>query len=132
MLPKYKLWNKKEQQFVDLENAKEEYVFDLSSGLIISLTKDNKLKEEVDYIEVLWCTNITKVFTTEAIYEADIVKTHYGEHGRHIGVVEFVSGQFVSRGVKQYEGEIERLNGTFEILGNKFENPDLIYSDEVE
>ncbi|MEB8175546.1 YopX family protein [Staphylococcus xylosus] len=60
------------------------------------------------------------------MFEGDVVKTKYGEHGRHIGIVTFRYGKFLSIGVKQYEGYVEELDCMFEIVGNQFEHPHLL------
>lgn len=60
------------------------------------------------------------------IFEGDVVKTKYGERGRHIGVVKYDGAKFYSNGVKQYLSWYEDLNGVFEIIGNKFEHPHLL------
>lgn len=60
------------------------------------------------------------------IFEGDVVKTKYGKHGRHIGVVKYGGAKFYSDGVKQYLSWYEDLNGLFEILGNKYEHPHLL------
>lgn len=64
------------------------------------------------------------------IFEGDVVKTKYGEHGRHIGVVKYGGAKFYSNGVKQYLSWYEDLNGLFEIIGNQFEHPHLLEGDE--
>ncbi|MFD3219950.1 YopX family protein [Staphylococcus saprophyticus] len=63
------------------------------------------------------------------IFEGDVVKTKYGEHGRHIGVVKYGGAKFYSNGVKQYLSWHEDLNGLFEIIGNQFEHPYLLEGD---
>lgn len=63
------------------------------------------------------------------IFEGDVVKTKYGEHGRHIGVVKYGGAKFYSNGVKQYLSWYEDLNGVFEIIGNQFEHPHLLEGD---
>lgn len=123
MLHKYKAWDKNKEKFVDLD--KEPYVIDLGSGMVIALGNENELSEEATNIELLQSTGVVNIQKVE-IFEGDVVKTHYGEHGRHIGVVEFSSGKFESIGVKQYWLIHELLDGTCEVIGNKYENPELI------
>ncbi|OEK58954.1 YopX family protein [Staphylococcus equorum] len=123
MIHKYKAWDKNKEKFIDLK--KESYVIDLGSGMVISLGSENELSEEATNIELLSSTGVVNI-QKEEIFEGDVVKTHYGVHGRHIGVVEFSSGEFKAIGVKQYWLEHEGLDGTFEVIGNKYEHPQLI------
>lgn len=130
MLPEFKAWNKRDKRFVDLK--KEEYVYDLASGLIISLSEDLKLKEEADYIELLQYTGHRDIKTGEKIFEGHIVKTKYGENGEHIGVVQSAVKQFESHGIHESFLEHEKMNDLFEIIGNKFEHAHLLEDDSSE
>jgi uncharacterized phage protein (TIGR01671 family) len=65
------------------------------------------------------------------IYEGDIVKgkrfAGKGEFKRFIGKVVYRRVSFQIDGVGQYEGFTgEELHGNFEVLGNIYENPELI------
>lgn len=127
LLPEFKAWNKNEKRFVDLTN--EGYVYDLASGLIISLSEDLKLKEEADYIELLQYTGHRDIKTGEKIFEGDIVKTEYGKNGEHIGVVQSADKFFKSYGINDSFLEHEKMNDLFEIVGNKFEDAHLLEDD---
>ena len=66
------------------------------------------------------------------IWENDIVKGHrinFGSH-RHIGKVKYINGRYEIIGVKQYAGFSDALSLSYEVLGNIFDNPELLESEE--
>lgn len=80
-----------------------------------------------DY-EVMQFTGLKDTNGTE-IYEGDIVKGHWWKRGnahRHIGRVTYIMAAFKVRGVKQYLGMDDELNPTYEVIGNIYENPELL------
>lgn len=63
------------------------------------------------------------------IWENDIVKGRWWEDGkphRLIGKVEYVYGAYKVCGVKQYDGLHDNLNGAYGIIGNVFDNKELL------
>lgn len=63
------------------------------------------------------------------IYEGDIVKGKWwrkGKSNRLIGKVTYVLNGFDVIGVKQYNGISDGLNATYTVIGNTFNNPELL------
>ena len=120
---RFKAWDKEDREILEVHGISfdvqgiwtNEMIDDESDGNFIFLSD----------IELLQSTGLKDKNGVE-VFEGDVVKTKYGEHGRHIGVVTFRHGKFLSIGVKQYEGYVEELGCMFEIIGNQFEHPHLI------
>lgn len=67
------------------------------------------------------------------IWENDIVKGKYYDNGkshRHIGQVKYTCEAYKVVGVKQYTGYHACLDGSYEVIGNIFDNPELSESEE--
>ena len=65
------------------------------------------------------------------IWENDIAKGHrisFDGH-RHIGKVKYINGRYEIIGVKQYAGFSDALSLSYEVLGNIFDNPELLESE---
>lgn len=63
------------------------------------------------------------------IWENDIVKGKYYDNGkshRHIGQVKYIYEAYKVVGVKQYTGYHAHLDGSYEVIGNIFDNPELL------
>ena len=83
---------------------------------------------EVDIDTICQCTGL-KDTDGKLIWENDIVKGKYydiGKSHRHIGKVKYVCEAYKVVGVKQYTGYHDHLDGSYEVIGNKFDNPELL------
>ncbi|MET3290589.1 UNVERIFIED_CONTAM: putative phage protein (TIGR01671 family) [Brevibacillus sp. OAP136] len=64
------------------------------------------------------------------IYEGDIVKGHRWSKGmchRLIGKVDYVLNKYVVNGIGKYEwAERDDIDGSYEVIGNVYENPELL------
>lgn len=85
----------------------------------------------IDPSTICQCTGL-KDKNGKLIWENDIVKGHrinFGSH-RHIGKVKYINGRYEIIGVKQYAGFSDALSLSYEVLGNIFDNPELLESEE--
>lgn len=125
---KFRAWDKQEREFVP-------YLHDIVlkhgetiEGIEYEMPHEGIVYNDISYFELLQSTGLKDKNGVE-IFEGDVVKTKYGEHGRHIGVVKYGGAKFYSNGVKQYLSWHEDLNGLFEIIGNRYEHPHLLEGD---
>lgn len=122
MIPKLKFYHSKENEMYEVNGLR------ITQKTIECFPKNNRfsfITFEEDEGVLMQSTGLKDRNEIE-MFEGDVVKTKYGEHGRHIGIVTFRYGKFLSIGVKQYEGYVEELDCMFEIIGNQFEHPHLI------
>ncbi|MDK9870657.1 MAG: YopX family protein [Staphylococcus equorum] len=127
MVPKFRVYetDRKAMHYTD----KDLVVCFSDNGVdVIDHTTFSSSCMDIDNFVLMQSTGL-KDKNGEDIFEGDVVKTKYGEHGRHIGVVKYGGAKFYSEGVKQYLSWHEDLNGLFEIIGNQFEQPHLLEGD---
>ena len=124
MIPKFRAWDKEENKMWNVETLyiEDEWV-KVNDGSIYGVTKD--LTKSYYLMQSTGARYIYDENGKE-IFEGDIVKTRASEYGRFIGYVDNAISRFKVRGVKQYKGLSVDLDGTCEIIGNIYENPELL------
>lgn len=124
MIPKFRVFDKTENKMWNVEAIyiEDEWV-KVNDGSIYGTTKDLVR----DYV-VMQATGVTSIYddNNTEIYEGDIVKTKSSPDGRFIGYVGNAVSRFEVRGVKQYKGLKHDLDGSYVVIGNVHQNPELL------
>lgn len=119
---KFRAWDKKEKRMCSV------VAIWFSLGSIILEDGIFVYERKLDEVELMQATGVKSIYDDDIteIYEGDIVKTHSAQVGRFIGYVGDAISRFRIIGVKQYRGWKEDLDGTYVVIGNKFQNPELL------
>ncbi|WJD66320.1 YopX family protein [Staphylococcus epidermidis] len=122
MIPKFRVWDKKEKQMCSVVSIW------FSLGSIILENGMYVYERKFNEVELMQSTGVASIYddNNTEIYEGDVVKTYSSPDGRFIGYVGNAVSRFEVRGVKQYEGWRDNLDGSYVVIGNKFQNPELL------
>ena len=133
---KFRLWSKIGKKFIETNNPDLDFVIN-NNGYLYSIENfygEIYILPQMD-IEVLQFTGLQDRNGKE-IYEGDILKYNFPYDGRlkHVSSVKFLETE-ASFGIKdRYENEIPlyriAANNYFEVIGNIYENEELLKSEE--
>jgi uncharacterized phage protein (TIGR01671 family) len=118
---KFRVWDKENELMVDIP------IVDFGDGTCYPYLHATPLDFWNDVI--LMQSTELKDKNENVMYEGDVIKGkewNRGKSHRHIGVITYIGSEFKSVGVKQYRGYHGSVNGSYEVIGNIYENPGLI------
>ena len=124
-------WELVEGFYFCMEHTDKRHTHHFIIPICVSLEKGTpieKIQVEVDPSTICQCTGL-KDKNGKLIWENDIVKGKYYDNGkshRHIGQVKYIYEAYKVVGVKQYTGYHAHLDGSYEVIGNIFDNPELL------
>ncbi|WP_415425730.1 YopX family protein [Staphylococcus borealis] len=126
MIPKFRVWDKEEKimiDWIDLDMSK-----DGGEDDFIVFEPTGPVKSAITNPILMQATGVTSIYDDNSteIYEGDIVKTKSSPNGRFIGYVGNAVSRFEVRGVKQYKGLKYDLDGSYIVIGNVHQNPELL------
>ncbi|MCR8986054.1 YopX family protein [Brevibacillus laterosporus] len=119
---KFRAWDKEDKNMLDWEMIKLDVEYSLNQLL------------EMNQFDIMQFTGLYDMYANE-VYESDVVKGYYWNakgRNRIIGVVQYRGNQIVIAGVKQYEGIFVPADPLCEVIGNIYENPELLGVSECE
>lgn len=119
---KFRAWDRKNKIMLKVTAV------DFSNGICFSPLKEGHL-DFWNYDTALMQSTELKDKNGNEMYEGDVIKGKEWGNGksyRHIGVVTYFGSAYKSIGVKQYRGCCGSVNGSYEVIGNIYENPELV------
>ena len=124
---KFRAWNK-DHKYMEYTDKNLVVCFSDEGADAVDHTTFSLSCTSMENFELMQATGVRYIYdeSGQEIYEGDIVKTRASEYGRFIGYVDNAISRFKVRGVKQYKGLSVDLDGTCEIIGNIYENPELL------
>lgn len=127
MIPKFRAWDKN-NKYMEYTDKNLVVCFSDEGASAVDHTTFGHSCTCMEDIELMQSTGLKDKNGTE-IYEGDIVSANHPRLGEFIGFVDNAIGNFKVRGVGQYEYLSDDLDGTYEVIGNIYENPELLEDD---
>lgn len=126
MIPKFRIWDKTNKEMLEWEEL--DLNKERGEDEITIFEPTGQFAHPIFFYDAMQSTGARYIYDENGkeIFEGDIVKTRASEYGRFIGYVDNAISRFKVRGVKQYKGLSVDLDGTCEIIGNIYENPELL------